>query len=148
MKATWILVANSTNARIFTAETPSSPLKELEAYSHSKSRLHDRELTTDLPGRIKSPGTGAGHAFEQATDPKKHEAHVFAQNLSEYLEQAHNDDKFRQLLLVADPSFLGLLRDELSDAVKKTVNFELDKNLVKADADEIRLHLPEYLPLG
>jgi protein required for attachment to host cells len=148
MKAAWILVANNANARIFTAETPSSPLTELEGFSHSESRFHDRELTTDLPGKIKNAGGIGGHAFEQPTDPKKHEAQVFAHELADTLEAAHNDDKFRQLLLIAEPSFLGLLRDELPDVVKKVVSFELDKNLVKADATEIREHLPEYLPLG
>jgi protein required for attachment to host cells len=148
MKAAWILVANNSNARIFTAETPSSPLTEVEDFSHSESRFHDRELTTDLPGKIKNAGGIGGHAFEQPTDPKKHEAQVFARALADTLEAAHNNDKFRQLLLIAEPSFLGLLRDELPDAVKKTVSFELDKNLVKADAAEIRDHLPEYLPLG
>lgn len=148
MKATWILVANSTNARIFTAETPSSSIVEVEAYTHSNSRLHDRELTLDLPGKIKNPGGSSGHAFEQRTDPKQHEARVFARELAEYLEESHDGDEFRQLLLIAEPSFLGLLREELTDAVKHTVNFELDKNLVKADANEIRRHLPEYLPLG
>jgi protein required for attachment to host cells len=149
MKTTWILVANNANARIFTAETPSSPLTELEGFNHSESRLHDSELTTDLPGKIKNAGgTSAGHAFEQPTDPKKHEARVFAQELADYLETAHNEDKFRQLLLIADPSFLGLLRDELPDAVKLKVAFELDKNLVKSDAAEIREHLPTYLTFG
>lgn len=149
MKATWILVANNANARIFTAETPSSSLTELEGFSHGLSRLHDRELTTDLPGKIKNTGgIGGGHAFEQPTDPKKHEAQVFAQELADYLETAHNHDKFRQLLLVAEPSFLGLLRDELTNAVKNTVVFELDNNLVKADAAEIREHLPTYLTFG
>jgi len=69
MKLTWILVADSTRARIFTADTPSSPLEEIEDFSHTEGRLHDREITSDLPGKIKSAGAG-GHTFEQPTDPK------------------------------------------------------------------------------
>lgn len=148
MKTTWILVANNTNARIFTAETPSSPLIELEGFSHSQNRLHDRDLTTDFPGKIKTPGESGGHAFEQPTDPKEHEAQVFARELADYLNAAHNEDKFRQLLLVAEPSFLGCLRQELAEHVKKTVAFELDKNLVTAKPAEIRDHLPTYLTFG
>lgn len=148
MITTWILVANNTNARIFTAETPSSPLIELEGFNHSQSRLHDRELTADLPGKIKNPGESGGHAFEQPTDPKEHEAQLFAKELADFLSAAHNEDKFRQLLVVAEPSFLGWLRHELADHVKKTVAFELDKNLVKAEPAEIRDHLPTYLTFG
>lgn len=145
MKSTWILVADNSRARIFTAETPSSPLEEIDDLSHSEGRLHDREMTTDLPGKIKSAGAG-GHTFEQPTDPKKHEAEVFAHGVANYLEDAHNANKFRQLLIVAEPSFLGLLRNQLSEQIKKSVSFELDKNLTKHSAEDIRQHLPEHLP--
>ena len=145
MKPTWILVADNTHARIFTAATPSSALEEIEDWVHTEGRLHDRELTTDLPGKIKS-SDGGGHAFEQPTDPKQHEADSFAQRVARHLEAAHNAHKFKQLLLIAEPSFLGLLRKHLPDHVKELISFELDKNIAKQTAAEIRGHLPEYLP--
>lgn len=145
MKSTWILVADSTRARIFTAESPSSPLEEIEDFSHTEGRLHDREMTSDLPGKIKSVG-GGGHAFEQPTDPKKHEADTFAHRVSQYLEEAHNADRFEQLLIVAAPAFLGLLRNNLPEQIKKLVRFELDKDITLMSAADIRQHLPEFLP--
>lgn len=145
MKLTWIVVADSTRARIFTADTPSSPLEEIEDFSHTEGRLHDREITSDLPGKIKSTGAG-GHAFEQPTDPKKHEADIFAHRISQYLEEAHNANRFEQLLIVAAPSFLGLLRNNLPDQIKKLVRFELDKDITLMSAADIRQHLPEFLP--
>lgn len=145
MKLTWILVADNTRARIFSADTPSSPLEEIEDFSHAEGRLHDREITSDLPGKIKSVGAG-GHAFEQPTDPKKHEAENFARNVAQYLEDAHNAHKFEQLLIVSEPSFLGLLRHQLPDQIKKLVQFELDKNITTLSAADIRQHLPQYLP--
>ena len=146
MKLTWILVASNNHARIFTADTPSSALTEVEAFTHPESRSHDRDLTSDLPGRIKGESGMGVHAFEQRTDPKRHEEQVFAHDVARYLDKGLSDGKFEQLLIVAEPTFLGLLRGELSEAVKKTVCFELDKNIVKASAAEIRDHLPEYLP--
>ena len=145
MKSTFILVADSSRARIFTAETPSSPLDEIEALAHTEGRLHDREMTSDLPGKVKSEGK-MGHAFEQATDPKKHEAQNFAHRIAHYLEEAHNEKKFEQLLIIAEPSFLGLLRNQLSEQIKKLVCFELDKNITTHSADDIRKHLPTFLP--
>lgn len=145
MKPTWILVADNARARIFTAVTPFSPLEEIEDLTHTAGRLHDREMTTDLPGKIKS-ADGGGHAFEQPTDPKKHEADSFALQIAQYLEVAHNTNKFKQLLIIAEPSFLGLLRNHLPDQVKKQVSFELDKNITNQNAADIRNHLPEYLP--
>jgi len=145
MKLTWILVADSTRARIFTADTPSSPLEEIEDFSHTEGRLHDREITSDLPGKIKSAGAG-GHTFEQPTDPKKHEADVFAHRVAQYLEDAHNANRFDQLLIITGPAFLGLLRNQLPEQVKKQVHFELDKEITLLSAADIRQHLPQYLP--
>jgi protein required for attachment to host cells len=145
MKSTFILVADNVRARIFTAETPSSPLQEIEALAHTEGRLHDREMTSDLPGKIKGEGS-VGHAFEQPTDPKKHEADNFAHRIAQYLEEAHNTNKFEQLLIIAEPSFLGLLRNQLSEQIKKLVSFELDKNITTHSVDDIRKHLPTYLP--
>ncbi len=145
MKLTWILVADNTRARIFTAETPSSSLEEIADFSHTEGRLHDREITSDLPGKIKSTG-GGGHAFEQPTDPKKHEADNFAQLVAQYLEDAHNANRFEQLLIVAAPSFLGLLRNHLQEQIKQLVRFELDKEIATLSIADIRQHLPQYLP--
>jgi protein required for attachment to host cells len=145
MKLTWILVADSTRARIFTADTPSSPLEEIEEFSHTEGRLHDREMTSDLPGKIKSVG-GGGHAFEQPTDPKQHEADSFAHRVTQYLEDAHNVHRFEQLLIVASPAFLGLLRNNLPEQIKKLVCFELDKDFTMQSAADIRQHLPQFLP--
>ncbi|MGZ8227934.1 MAG: host attachment protein [Methylococcaceae bacterium] len=145
MKLTWVLVADNTRARVFTAETPSSELEEREGITHLENRLHDRDITSDLPGKIKSQ-FNAGHAFEQPTDPKKHEADNFAHRIAHYLEDAHNANKFGQLLIVAEPSFLGLLRNRLSEQVKKLICFELDKNITRFNSADIRKHLPEYLP--
>ncbi|MDD1605552.1 MAG: host attachment protein [Methylococcaceae bacterium] len=145
MKLTWIVVANNSIARFFTAESESSSLTEIETLTHLEGRLHDREITSDFPGKIKGEGA-VGHAFEQPTDPKKHEADNFAHLVAKHLEAAHNEHKFEQLLLVAEPSFLGLLRNQLSGQIKKRVCFELDSNIVTLSADEIRTHLPEHLP--
>jgi protein required for attachment to host cells len=144
MKLTWILVADNTHARIFTADTPSSALEEIEDLTHVEGRLHDREMTTDLPGRIKS-ADGSGHALEQPTDPKHHEADNFAHRIAQHLEMAHNTNKFEQLLIIAEPSFLGLLRNRLPEHIKKHVCFELDKNITMQSAADIRKHLPDYL---
>lgn len=145
MKLTWILVADNTRVRIFTADTPSSPLQEIDDLTHAEGRLHDRQITTDLPGKIKNAGGIGGHAFEQPTDPKQHEAENFAHRISHHLEEAHNANKFEQLLIIAEPSFLGLLRNQLPEQIKKLVCFELAKNITTQSVADIRKHLPTYL---
>ncbi|NOT83377.1 MAG: host attachment protein [Methylococcaceae bacterium] len=145
MKLTWILVADNTRARFFTVTTPSSELTEFDGLEHPEGRLHDREITSDLPGRIKA-SDGVGHAFSQQTDPKAHESAVFAKFISDCLIEAFNAHKFEQLILVAGPDLLGLLRQQLPEQLQKQVCFELDKTLTSLSAADIRQHLPEFLP--
>lgn len=107
MKPIYVVVADNVHARIFTVKTLSSPLEEIETLTHLEGRLHDREMTSDFPGKIKGNGK-MGHAFEQRTDPKQNESDKFARQIANYLEDAHNTNKFNQLLLIAEPSFLYL----------------------------------------
>ena len=145
MKSTLILVADSAHARIFTVESASSPLEEIEVLVHTECRLHDREITSDLPGKIKDEGH-VGHAFEQPTDPKKHQAEIFVRDITKYLEELYDTNKFEQLLIIAEPSVLGLLHHQLPQKIREAVCFELDKNITTHDIKDIRKHLPDYLP--
>lgn len=145
MKPTWILVADNTQARFFTVDTASSPLEELSQLSHEQGRLLDTELTTAIPGKIKA-SNGIGHAFEQPTSPKHHEAENFAKDIVECLTAALNANKFEQLVLVAGPAFLGMLRKQLPDTLNKRICFALDKSIATQSTADIRSHLPKYLP--
>lgn len=143
---TWVVVADSSRARIFKAETALGPLQELAALAHPEGRLHAQDLTSDLPGRaFDSSGLGGRHAMEQNIDPKENEALKFARQIAEYLENGQNENQFTKLVLVAAPKFLGYLRQSLSDRVVELVSWEIDKNLVQQNAEDIRRHLPERL---
>jgi protein required for attachment to host cells len=147
MMTTWVVAADHVRARFFRIESSSSPLEEVDTLVHSEGRMHDREITSDLPGKVKNPGgLGGGHAFEQETDPKKHEADVFAGEIVHYLEQARNANRFDRLIVIADPSILGLIRQHMPNPLSALISLELDKNIAGMTAAEIRTHLPDYLP--
>lgn len=145
MNPTMIVVADSTRARIFTADSASSPLLEIETMAHPEGKLHDRDITSDLPGKDTGGNGAGGHAYQSQTDPKRHELAGFAKRLADHLDDARNHNKLSSLLLVAEPTFLGELRTHLSSATSDKVVFELDKNLTKHSAEDIRKHLPEFL---
>lgn len=145
MKPAMIVVADSTRARIFTANSASSPLHEIETMAHPEGKLHDRDITSDLPGKDVGGDGSGGHAYQSKTDPKKHELAAFAKRVAGHLDEMSNTHNASGILLVADPSFLGELRTHLSKAISKKVVFELDKNLTHHSPDDIRSHLPEFL---
>jgi len=144
---TWVVVADSSRARIFLAESPVAPLAEIKAFENPQGRMHDRDITSDLPGRsFDSMGNGR-HAMEPHTDPRHELVVEFARQIAAYLDAGRNNNDYEQLALVAAPSFLGLLREQLNDQLSKLVSYELDKNLSQLDAADVRKHMPERIPL-
>jgi protein required for attachment to host cells len=146
MKSTWILVADSSRARIFTTTTRSGPLEELETLSHPEGREHEQEMTSDLPGRDSSRMGGERHAFQDETEPKEQEAIDFSRYLAQHLDAARKAGSYEQLIIVAAPKFLGTLRNQLAASCSKLIGLEIDKNLTQHDTADIRKHLPELLP--
>jgi len=145
MGKAFVLVADSANARIFTADSPIGPLSELEALTHPESRLHDRDLGSDAPGRTFDTMGDGRHGMEVAMRPKQQEANEFAAEVARRLEVGHQRQEFSHLVLVAAPEFLGLLRSRLDANLREKVTVEVAKNLVKHSPEDIRRALPERL---
>jgi len=145
MATIWVLVAESSRAKIFEIKRPGGALVELEDLAHPASRRHEQDITSDLPGRAYDSQGGQRHAMEEPTSPKHQEAVVFSRELAERLEAARIDGAFDQLVLVAPPAFMGLLREQLSAELARQVSLEVAKNLVFQDANQIRDHLPRHL---
>lgn len=146
MTTTYVLVADASRARIFSLESNKDSLYEIATLTHPQSRLHEHELTSDLPGRVfDSNSVGGRHALEQKSSPKHKEALSFARAIGERLEAARIAGDFEQLVLVAGPPFLGVLREQLSAETSKRVTLEIDKELTRLDAAALRSRLPEKL---
>ena len=75
------------------------------------------------------------------SSPKQIEAERFAQRLGGYLEDAMARRQFDDLVLVAPPHFLGVLKGALGRQVAKHVRQAIDKDLSMLAAAEIRERL-------
>lgn len=144
MKGTIIVVADSTRARIFTADSAHSPLNEIETMAHPEGRMHEQDMVSDMPGKDSGKGGGGDHAYQEKIEPKKHEMIEFAKRIADYLDDARNTNKLNKLLIVAAPALLGELRNHLSSETNDKIVFELDKNLAHHSVEDIRTHLSEF----
>ncbi len=142
---TWVLVADSSRGRIFSAESSTAALDEVETLLHPEGRLHEQEMDSDLPGKSKGGGGAGGHAYQDAIEPKEQEIIDFAKRIARHLDDARKANKFEKLLVVSAPAFLGELRNQFPDAVAKSICFDLDKNLTMHSPADIRKHLPKRL---
>lgn len=125
--AGWIVVANSSEARVFIKAHPGT-LKELGAFQHVPSRENNTG----------EPETGDGNAAAWPGTREK-EAQVFAHRVAQYLRRNHLRGAFDKLMLVAPPEFLGHLRAEVEgvSALRKVEMEKVHKDWVRHDIRDL-----------
>ncbi|MEW7978286.1 MAG: host attachment protein [Candidatus Sedimenticola endophacoides] len=144
MSSAWVVVADTSRARIFSAERPASSLIEIETLSHPEGRLHKGELVTDRPGRGRTNGARSHDTGGQG-DAKEEETSRFASEICHALEAGRLKGRYKKLYVIAAPGFLGALRKHRKSALQQLIAEEIPKNLATHDIDEIRQSLPRYL---
>lgn len=141
-KHTTILVADAARARLFSYNRQDRELTETHDLVHPRSRLRERELDSDRPGRH-AGGGGSRHGVDPAESSVHHEVEIFARELGALLEKERRDGHFDRLVLVAPPQFLGELRAQLSEGCAYLVGRSVAKELVTAAEKEILVYLPQ-----
>jgi len=139
MSKTWVIVAESGRARIFTLISKHEPLAEKEDLLNPSAKVHEAELTSDLPGRTVGV-EGGKHALEPEMSPKDAAADAFAKQIADKIDHARRAGELEEVLLASAPKFLGLLRGHLTEQSARLVSISLDKHLVGLDEAEIRGH--------
>ena len=137
---TYIVASNAAHARVFAHEV--GTFKEIDQLDHPESQAHVGDLRTGGKG---SEGSGALHGNPRATGNQqatsdKHAA-FFAKEVAEYLKSAHERNHADRFILIAEPRFLGALRDKLDHPTRDAITREIDKDLTKQNVDDIRKKL-------
>jgi len=141
MQTTWILAADSNRARIFEVTEKDRRLLEIQDFVNPEARMSERELQSDLQGRVY--GYGEHYRAHSATEMVgvEHANELFGKALGRFLDKARTDHRYDRLYLIAPPKFLGLLRHKLSKEVQKLVAEEIDKDLSWLSEHDINRHL-------
>jgi len=142
MSQTWVVVAESSRAKIFELDQKDRSLTELVGFAHTPSRAHARQLDTDMPGH--SRHGKSRHLLGQEGAKHQHSA-TFARTLGNHLETARHKHQFDKLIVMSPPGFLGELRKKMSHETNKSVVSEIDKNLVRHHLNEIQAHIPQRI---
>ncbi|RRQ22894.1 host attachment protein [Thiohalobacter thiocyanaticus] len=145
MSRTWVIVAESSRAKIYEAETAAADLVEREDMVHPEGRLHERDLVSDRPGHDSGEAGSGPHVLDEHTPAHIEEMHRFAREIAGRLEQGLNDKAYDRLVLVAPPKFLGALRDALPQGVAGLVAETLHKDLVQHSTEEVRQQVQTLL---
>ena len=134
MTAAWVLVADSTQARIL--ERGKKGLVQVEELLHPESRAQGQDLIGNRPNENQHTMDRnlKGAEIQGLRDD---ESKRFAHEVAGFLSTAHARNRFADLVVVADPRFLGMLRSELGKPVADRVTASISKNAVRLKPDEI-----------
>ncbi|WP_066740815.1 host attachment protein [Cupriavidus sp. D384] len=156
MKTVWILVADEGVARIVAARGDNARLEEVEKITDAGAHADNADLRRDAYGRRAQAsvqgdaGHPGAHAGRMATvvssageDEIHQEAQLFARRVAKMLEDARNKQRFDELVVIAPPRFLGLLRKALPQSVGDTVTRELGKDYCQLPDQDLQQRMAD-----
>ena len=144
-----ILVCDSQKALIL--KNVGTPVRlSLDIQEHVEADESDRSAeNSDRAGRRFDGGlaarSGGPRSAMETSDPARIRAEDFARKLADLLVRRHHSLGRKRLIVVAPPSFLGLLRQRFSSEIRQLVSFEVHKNLTEVPVSEIQKTLVECL---
>lgn len=113
-----VVVADRSAARFYDTHRLGGPLRLFDDLRHPQGRLHERT---------------------------QHETQLFACRIAEILWAAHELQQFERLVLVAEPSFLGVLRAELPETLSAITVAAIGKDFMHEKPTQLEKILQQSL---
>lgn len=135
----WIVAADAASARIFQGESLRGDWQEVEDLADPLVRHPTDDPPTGQQGLIS--GSQGSHRLQPKHSPRESADMAFARLVCERLRRALDSNRIQAFCLVAAPHFLGLLRQSMDEHLRKALMRDLDKDLTRHPASEIRGHL-------
>lgn len=155
MDATWIVSANASRARFFSQLHSSDALEEINDMVNEATRLRTAETESDKLGATSATksmhntgGAAPNKNYEPHQTPVEHQTELFARDVAGFLQQGHQDGRYKQLSLIASPQFLGELRKFLDPQLGSLVNLEIDKDYTQFNARQLSEHIHAHQAKG
>jgi protein required for attachment to host cells len=132
MTTTRVIVAHDAGAKAFEHRGPGK-LVQLNEVEFEDGRRHS--------GELEEGGRGFDRAYEARQDSRQHAVAHFAKVLAQDLARDFHLGEFQQLILVAPPRFLGMLRDSLDNKLKRALIGSVAKDLPRCTVRDLPVHL-------
>jgi protein required for attachment to host cells/ribosome-associated translation inhibitor RaiA len=129
---TWIAVCSRAGARIFKKQYHDVEL--FHSLDFPLGRERTRALRNDKPSVSRmgfAAGGGATHRMTGGKDPHEELAVSFSKTLGAYLKNAFQKKQFEQLVIVAEPHLMGLIKLALDKKIQASVSQWITKDLVR-----------------
>jgi len=130
---TWLLIANTNSALIYDISSHEHlpKLKDhlVKAFDFPEGKLKSSELGNDEPGRYHTMGA-PGSAYSPDTNPHQVELERFSRLIGDYLLAENLAHHYEQLIVCAEPHFLGILDTHFPKHVKDSVKIKINKDYI------------------
>ena len=147
MNTIWILVVNQAEAQIYSAKRLPGSLILVDTLINVEGAAHARDLVSDAPGRVHDRMGTTRHAMEQNTGVKQEGRRRFVKEMVGYLKAANLRGDFDQLVLLAAPAILGVIRKTLTVKLSKSVIKVISKDVIGQGMDKIKTQLDRSFEL-
>lgn len=135
---TWALVSNGLHAQILRDLEKAAGAPPIVMESRADSP-HLGDMLSDKAGRsFASDGSGRRAALEPGSDPVLHDMQNFAREIVDCLEAHHREGALTRLAVFAAPRMLGVLRQQMPEALAAATILERDVNLINLPEAELR----------
>lgn len=132
----WVVVANASEARIFSMKRGKFKFNLIKEFEHPDSRKKTGELISDGIGRYKARDIASG-TFSSRTSPKRVEADHFANELAKFLDHERSINKYDLLMLVMPSHFQALLKNHISNPLRQQICGTIAKDYHAANQREL-----------
>jgi protein required for attachment to host cells len=135
---TYIAACDLANARIYLTRRRFGDWVEVATLQNPDASLRDRDRDSDRPGRVFDSFGKGRHAMAPGETGRQQSTHRFAHEIANYLNRALTAGDFTHLVLMSDPTFLGVLRKELSASLQRSLCYEVSINPTAYDLEKLK----------
>lgn len=138
----WVLVCDGAKALFFRNDGDAELLNLTLVHAVAENHGRNRELGSDRPGRVYQ-SHGKARSATTETDWHAEGERAFLAGVAKALDGFVEQHAVRNLVLVAPPKALGVLRAQMTARVRGIVAVEIPKDLARLSTGEIERHLAE-----
>jgi len=140
-KREWILLADRAHATIYTRNYIDGAMQQFLILEHPAAREFQHQQGADRPGRGHGSASHHRYAYEDHADFPEQESVVFLRGVAAEINDAASQDEMDNVILVALPKTLAVIKSGLNEQAKSKVSAEYAKNLIGAPGYELKDHL-------
>jgi protein required for attachment to host cells len=136
VKTRWYLLASRKEAGIYRGN--GKKMQQVTHFSCPEGRMHQRDLTASAGSQLGDEAGSRAYSLDRRNHRRDEIAKKFALRIGEFLKNSHLEGRYRDLVVFAEPHFLGILRNNFPATVVKTISREIGREYNQDSESEVR----------